>query len=168
MTTLNRNIEFSPVWISSVRHLEIYRSIIKDTPLLEKMKSNYEIPLDFPKLIVQNTHSLPIVHFSTGVLLITDKSINYKAVPQRNNFLKSIVNTKDDLLFEVEFSKIKSIDRYQVTAFINYFSVNWVRIRFEDDILNGDILICNGGKGPFMNGINKKTNNLYKIITQRI
>jgi hypothetical protein len=157
------------IWVSSVKHLTIFYSIVTSTPLWRKFIGQYKMPKEFPRINLYSFIGMPIVLFSKGQITLGEKSLKYNAFQERSGFLKSYSNLKDDLVFEIDYSDIQSIDRYRhENAFINYYNAIWIRIVPKTNILDKDILICVGGNGPFMSGITYNTDSLFEIIMQRV
>lgn len=162
-------MDIQPIWISSIKHLETFYTVATSTSVGRKLIGHYKMPKGFPKLNLYYFLGIPVVFFSKGKLSIEEKSLKYNASHNKIGFLKSYSNLKNDLAFEIEYSSIKSIERYQhQNAFINYYNINWIRITLNNDILDGDILICIGGSGPSMSGIINSNDKLFDMLEQNI
>lgn len=157
-----------PIWVSSIQHLSIYHAIVSGTPLWRKMLGWYPIPKGFPKVRF-GFASTPIVLFSYGEIVIEESSLQYYPLHPKMKYSQRYSNLKQDLIFEIKYSDIQVVERYQhKNAFINYFNINWVRIIPKTDILNRDVLICVGGYGPSMSEITYNTDRLFEIIRQKV
>lgn len=174
--SLTKYDEFSPVWISSIKHMEAFKQIYNENSKWRKyITGSYRIPEGFP-YVKQRLYfwmKTPIVFFSNGILTVEKDELTFKAKPYKiflgifnkfcNLLLNHIIHLKPDDLITIERYKYPEPPLRRIGK---YHNIEWVRVKTKENIFDGDFLMCAGGKGPFMGKIRKKTDNLYNTLLE--
>lgn len=160
-------MEFKPVWISSIGHLNKFTEILSSSNVLRKIISYYKIPDDFPHIRLPLISKVPIVFFGSAEMNIKGNNISF--TPLDIKTIGSQYKNITRIQFQLSKADIQSIERYQSRPVLaKYFIINWIRIKTRLDIFDGDFLICVGGSGPLMSEIQNSTNNLYNELIEFI
>lgn len=148
------------IWISSTNHLEAVNSIIKNTPSWKRnLLGVYNLPCDFPSVKLNHAGTRPLMYFSNGELTFKNDKLYYTALKSEDNLLNNYYNLNDNLSFELISSNIKSIEWCpHKTTFVGKIKWNWIRIKCNEDTLDGDFLICADG--------DTNTENLFEMLNQ--
>jgi hypothetical protein len=165
--------EFSPVWISSILHINEFRKIFDGSSRwIKYITARYKIPEGFPHIKVRLSWiRYPIVFFSNGILTVTKDELSFKTYSYRIFFgiLYNFCNISSDLIFHLKPDDGVAIERYKypkppVPGIGNYYNIEWIRLKSNGILFADDILICVGGNGLLMGKIRKKTDHLYTTL----
>lgn len=158
---------YDPVWVSTVEHLDQFKTITADTSAAIKRGGRYNVPDDFPQVRIPAFFGLfyaapaPLVTFSNGKLDLGEHKLLFKAYPMR--IMKNkISNLKDDLTFSISADEITSLEHYPFTSPINKaFNISFVRVYTSHEGFLRDFLVCVGGQGLAFEKMRRATANLF-------
>jgi hypothetical protein len=164
-------MEFYPVWISNIEHLDTLLNIYKLNNRIKKLVGSFEIPPNFPYIqatLPPPSHKVYVVFFANGSVNINDNNVIFNSSPIEIAGDK-VHNLKENFHFDLESKDISSIERFKhQKPIIQYWNINWIRIITEKNDFLKDFLICVGGEGPSMKIINEQTDKLHTLINNLI
>ncbi len=158
-------VKIKPIWISSVEHLNKFAEIANGSNFFQKLVGYYKIPAGFPFVRLMLVLKLPVVFFSSAEINIEESKILF--TPSGFKTLAGRYENMQPIQFELNRQDIQSIERYEAPpVLMQYYSINWVRIKTKSGILGGDFLLCVGGEGPLMEQIQDSTDALYRELVK--
>lgn len=165
---------FEPVWVSTVEHLNQFKTITADTSAAKKRGGRYLVPDGFPQTRIAMFFGLaysspsPLLMFSNGTLDLSENGLSYKAYPFRlpNN---KISNVKDDLAFSIPINEITLLEHYPFVSPINKnFNISFARVHSTQEGFLQDFLVCVGGQGLAFEKMRRANADLYAALTKMI
>jgi len=156
-------MRIDPAWISSEEHLAEFHQIARGSSLLRKLILGHKMPESFPAVRIGRIW-VPIIHFSSGTLEISETGLEYQAAP-RNSALRQYRGVRGDLRFSLAASQIKSVRWAPVELTgVKYYSPPFIHIETQTDGAPGSFLICAGGSGPSMKTIRQRTEAMFERL----
>jgi hypothetical protein len=120
------------VWISSIRHLDLFYSISLPSSWLKTLLNLNKIPSDYPQ-VKRGVRLFPIVFFSKGSLQIFERQIEFHAYSFDSMDKKEYTNLKRDFRFELEYKSIQ-IDSYLYPKpFMRALNIPWIKISSKNN-----------------------------------
>lgn len=155
-----KKVDLSPtIWISSVKHLELYRQIMESTTLREKFSGHYPVPNSFPYIKLNFNGKRPSLFFSRGDLTLKNDKITYHAIKGEDWLFETYRYLDDSLSFELSDSNLKSIEWYPHEKLSRgLFKWKWIMIKCDGKVMDGDFLICADGS--------ENTKTLFEMLSQ--
>ena len=156
--------QFDPVWISSEEHLAEYRRIIGVTSWLGILFFGYQMRNTFPALRMKFMW-VPIVHFCSGTLEISDSGVRFESVPISSP-LPKYRGVREDLRFTLTPRQVKSVQwAHTEPVPLKYYTPPFIRIdAHQSDGGPKSFLICAGATGPFIKKMRERTEAMFEEL----
>lgn len=162
-------MQFEPVWISTMAHLDRLHQLFRHTSALKKAFGIYDIPEGFPYAqygSILLTLKAPLVMVANGIMHIENQKIRYLARPMQVRG-SQIHNLQINLEFDIHADELISIERYLGKSPVSkHFDLPFTRIRSSRSGLQEDFLVCVGGVGPSMGRVKAKSEELFVALKQ--
>ena len=132
-------------WVSSVEHLERFRT-------LPWYKWLGVVPAGFPS-IRTGLMNFPLVYFARGLFKLENDELHFYAATPLPEFMKTYSDLNDGLQLQISSNQITSVERYHMNqAALSIYNLPFIRVKSANALLP-DFLICSGA------------DNLYAIRT---
>jgi hypothetical protein len=157
-------VTLSPIWVSSVEHLEKFTKITRPRwKFLFRLK---KIPVGFPK-IQSSLGAFPTVFFSQGTLSLFPGVLEYRSDfhPVMTN--ATISNLQTDLMFEVDYTSLKISRFNDPSPFLSAFNLPWIRLIFSIKDQQYDLLVSVGGEGMTKVKATVQNQQLFEMFKSR-
>ncbi len=159
---------YEPVWISIEEHLEKFYEITGQASLSEKMLGAYKLPPNYPHLQTHRwllpSRRIPVVAIASGLGRIDESKFSFRSKPF--NIFGSTTKNLMDLEFEISENELVSVTPASAPSpVIRYYNIPFTRVQAQRSGLLGNFLVCVGGIGPSMKGINAKSNELFQGLS---
>ena len=176
-------MQFEPVWISSIEHLEVFDAIIARAAKWRRALGLYRFPDEFPRLdmgrrIFGKAVTVPLVMFSQGELEIEGDVLRFRArdwptitksraTATRRSITKNRATAtrqflRTDWQWELRADDLQSVESYtRPSPIMRGFELPFTRVRsYSRDAALKDFLICVGGTGYEMDKIRRESEQL--------
>jgi hypothetical protein len=172
-------VDFDPVWVSTIQHVDAYGSIVSNNSLLGDCLGSYRIPEGFPYRAVSSRGGnaiIPLMMFATGRLHVDFATIEYNAQAEyRSLALTSVTdfNLRTHFDFRLPWTDVIAIERYDPPRFEDfagneYFPV-WARLQTRQPGELCDFLLSIGGRSiSTMRGVTERAEELCGMLQRRL
>jgi hypothetical protein len=152
-------MQFHPVWISSLEHLERFVRIYRTARWWEPFVG-YRLPEGTPHLQLLYAR-VPIVYFANGVLEVADGHASFYTVP-RTVLGATIRNVRHPWRFILDGSDLRRVEDFRMKSpMFRYFKLPFVHVTTTQPPPLDDLLLCVGGTGFAMSRIRSQTHILH-------
>lgn len=151
------------VWVTTEPHLKRFREIHDRTSILDRMRGNYALPLDFPRTKIvrpgQPSREIPVMLLSAGKLTVNADNIVYSHDP------KPRYAALRDLSFSTPTRGLEiSLVQFDYAP-IRYYNLPHISLRVREASVD-PLLVTASGAGPFTYLIRRRTKRLFDEIAK--
>ena len=172
-------MDFDPVWVSTIQHVEAYGSIVSNNSLLGDLFGSYRIPDGFPYRAVSSRGGnaiLPLMMFATGRLQVDFATIEFNAQEEYRSLALASVrdfNLRTHFDFRLAWTDVIAIERYDPPRFEDFagneFFPVWARLQTRQPGELCDVLLSIGGRSlSTMRSVADRADELYGMLQRRL
>jgi hypothetical protein len=171
-------VDFDPVWVSTIQHIEAYGAIVSHESWVGDFIEWPRVPEGFPQRATGSNGGplVPLMMFATGRLHVTFEAMVFhaqkEAAPSFYGVTPNDLNLRTDFEFRIRWSQVVSIESYEAPHYEDFMGnvvVPWARVRTEQPGELCDFLLSAGGRAPlFMTSVKERAEELCAMLQRRL
>jgi hypothetical protein len=151
------------VLVTTEVQLSRFRDIYRRTSILSRLRSDYAMPQDFPRMIIPGIRRLgleiPVIMLSAGCVYIDSQCLRYTHAPDTRKY-RGLTN----LSFSIPIRHASvALVRFSYAMFPCY-NLPFIALSFESRPSDSPVLISASGHGPSTLGIRRRTVALFRVL----
>jgi hypothetical protein len=152
------------VWVTTLAQLERFRDLYDRTSLFARLRSDYKMPHDFPRLAIPQIRrpnvEIPVTMLSAGHICIDPPNLRYTHAPDSRKRYRGLI----DLSFSEPIREASvALVRFRY-AILPCYNLPYIALSFENQPSDSATLISASGLGPSTYGIRRRTVALFRAL----